>query len=340
MAAVARAAGRALNASSVGADVRGPMDRPSTKPWPIGGVRHRVVLFAPQGRGRAAAGWVPARAPEVRVVRRAPAWIFQRGAASGIRRLEFAAPFRPSRRRPRWIPIVPATRGCAFQAGPCRRCRRRLPTRRRLPVGTPAVPSNRRRAGPPPRRGRSAASWTRVPSPSRPGRCRPARQRRSDSAPLVDATGLGGHGPCRPARWTAHGRGSARGWQPQRDAGAALLELSTGPGRQPLPTPTLQPGGDGRLRARESLPASAPADQAATSSAVASAGARADPAVRRRPWTRGGLDPRRASLGPWPRRAGQRLPGHRRSAAAHRRPRARDGVRRPGGERHAAGLVA
>jgi hypothetical protein len=46
------------------------------------------------------------------------------------------------------------------------------------------------------------------------------------------------------------------GWKPQRDAGAALLELLEGISSSArLPTPTLQPGGDGRLRAREFLTA-------------------------------------------------------------------------------------
>jgi UDP-glucose 4-epimerase len=44
------------------------------------------------------------------------------------------------------------------------------------------------------------------------------------------------------------------GWQPTRDAGSVLLELldgiRTGAGS---PTPTLEPGGFGRLRSREIL---------------------------------------------------------------------------------------
>ena len=52
---------------------------------------------------------------------------------------------------------------------------------------------------------------------------------------------------------TARAR-EALGWEPTRDAGDVLLELldgiRTGAGS---PTPTLQPGGDGRLRAREFL---------------------------------------------------------------------------------------
>jgi UDP-glucose 4-epimerase len=44
------------------------------------------------------------------------------------------------------------------------------------------------------------------------------------------------------------------GWQPTRDAGDALLELLDGIRTQAgSPTPTLKPGGDGRLRSREIL---------------------------------------------------------------------------------------
>jgi UDP-glucose 4-epimerase len=44
------------------------------------------------------------------------------------------------------------------------------------------------------------------------------------------------------------------GWQPRRDAGSALLELLEGIRTSAgAPTPTLEAGGDGRLRAREFL---------------------------------------------------------------------------------------
>jgi hypothetical protein len=44
------------------------------------------------------------------------------------------------------------------------------------------------------------------------------------------------------------------GWQPTRDAGDTLLELLDGMRTESgAPTPTLAPGGDGRLRAREIL---------------------------------------------------------------------------------------
>ena len=44
------------------------------------------------------------------------------------------------------------------------------------------------------------------------------------------------------------------GWQPRQTAGAALLELLDGiRSSAGSPTPTLKPGGDGRLRAREFL---------------------------------------------------------------------------------------
>jgi hypothetical protein len=44
------------------------------------------------------------------------------------------------------------------------------------------------------------------------------------------------------------------GWQPRHEAGSALLELLEGIRTSAgSPTPTLKPGGDGRLRAREFL---------------------------------------------------------------------------------------
>ena len=46
----------------------------------------------------------------------------------------------------------------------------------------------------------------------------------------------------------------ALGWQPTRDAGDTLLELLDGMRTEAgAPTPTLAPGGDGRLRSREIL---------------------------------------------------------------------------------------
>ena len=72
-----------------------------------------LVLLAPQGRGRARARRFEAAHPEMRVVRLRPGLIFQRAAATGIRRL-FAGPFLPSPLvRRGLVPSSRATRGCA-----------------------------------------------------------------------------------------------------------------------------------------------------------------------------------------------------------------------------------
>src|ERR671935_2275915 len=83
--------------------------------WPTGGVpssfysRHKVAVERMLDR-------FEAEQPGVRVVRLRPALIFQRGAASEIRRL-FAGPFLPSRLvAPKRIPVVPRHPRLRFQA--------------------------------------------------------------------------------------------------------------------------------------------------------------------------------------------------------------------------------
>ena len=178
-----------------------------------------------------------------------PGLIFQRGAASEIRRL-FAGPFLPSRLvGPRWIPIVPRHPRLRFQAvhaddvadayrraivGDARgafnvaadpildgEALGRLLDARPVPVPAQVL------------RGAAAAAFHLRLTPTPPGWVDMAL-----AVPLMDTTR---------AR-------ELLGWQPTREAGDVLLELldgiRTGAGS---PTPTLQPGGDGRLRSGEVL---------------------------------------------------------------------------------------
>ena len=178
-----------------------------------------------------------------------PGLIFQRGAASEIRRL-FAGPFLPSPLvAPRWIPIVPAQRTAALSGGPRRRRRRCLPPRHRR--RRPRRVQRRRRAGPRRRGARPAPGRA-----SRPGAGRGAARRRGGGVPPAahaDAAGLGGHGPRRPADGQltrARGARMAAAARCRRRAARAAGGIRSSAGS---PTPTLKPGGDGRLRAREFL---------------------------------------------------------------------------------------
>lgn len=102
-------------ASSVGAYSRGPKDRAVDESWPTGGIstsfysRHKAevegILDAFSREN-----------PGVRVVRLRPGLIFQRAAASGIRRL-FLGPLLPRPlMRPALIPLVPDVARLRFQA--------------------------------------------------------------------------------------------------------------------------------------------------------------------------------------------------------------------------------
>jgi UDP-glucose 4-epimerase len=249
MAAVAEAGVPALvYASSVGAYSRSPKDRPVDESWPTGGVptsfysRHKVEVE------RLLDGFEIER-PDVRVVRLRPGLIFQRGAASEIRRL-FAGPFLPSPLvAPRWIPIVPRHPQLRFQAvhadDVADAYRRAIvgdargafniaaepildgqALGRLLDAHPVRVPAAALRAG-------AAAAFHLRLTPTPPGWVDMAL-----AIPLMDSSR---------AR-------EVLGWQPRRDAGSALLELLEGiRSSAGAPTPTLEPGGDGRLRAREIL---------------------------------------------------------------------------------------
>jgi UDP-glucose 4-epimerase len=249
MAAVAAAGVPALvYASSIGAYSPGPKERRVQETWPTGGVRSSFY-----SRDKAEVERLldvfEREQPDVRVVRLRPGLIFQRGAASEIRRL-FAGPFLPSRLvDPKWIPVVPRHPRLRFQAvhaddvadayrraivGDARgafnvaaepvldgEALGRLLNARPIPVPAPVL------------RGAAAAAFQLRLTPTPSGWVDMAL-----AVPLMDTTR---------AR-------EVLGWQPTRDAGDALLELLDGIRTEAgSPTPTLEPGGDGRLRSREIL---------------------------------------------------------------------------------------
>jgi nucleoside-diphosphate-sugar epimerase len=102
-------------ASSVGAYSAGPKDRPVGEDWPTEGIGSSFYARHKAAAERALDA-VERAHPRLRAVRLRPALIFQRDAASEIRRL-FAGPFLPSPlARPDLVPLVPATPRLAFQA--------------------------------------------------------------------------------------------------------------------------------------------------------------------------------------------------------------------------------
>lgn len=104
-----------IYASSVGAYSPGPKDRLVDESWPTEGIarsfysRHKSIVERDLDR-------LEAENPELRVVRLRPGLVFQRAAATEIRRL-FAGPFLPSPLlRAGLVPISPDVRGLRFQA--------------------------------------------------------------------------------------------------------------------------------------------------------------------------------------------------------------------------------
>jgi UDP-glucose 4-epimerase len=249
MDAVARANVPALvYASSVGAYSRGPKDRLVGESWPTGGVPSSFYSRDKAEVERLLDAFEREH-PEVRVVRLRPGLIFQRGAASEIRRL-FAGPFLPSRLvTPKWIPVVPRHPRLRFQAvhadDVADAYRRAIVGDARGAFNVAAEPvldgealgrllDARPVAVPAPvLHGGAAAAFHLRLTPTPPGWVDMAL-----AVPLMDA---------------ARAR-EVLGWAPRRDAGDALLELLEGIRTEAgAPTPTLHPGGEGRLRSREIL---------------------------------------------------------------------------------------
>ena len=174
--------------------------------------------------------------PSVRVVRLRPGLVFQRGAASEIRRL-FAGPFLPNAGSwPRkLIPIVPRHPAPALPGRPRRRRRRRLSPRRGR--RRPRRVQRRRRSDPRRRGARPPAG--RASGPRAGARAARRRRRRLPPAAPADTAGLGGHGACRPAHGHHAGARAPRVAAAAR-AGETLLELLDGIRTSAgSPTPTL-----------------------------------------------------------------------------------------------------
>jgi UDP-glucose 4-epimerase len=247
-AAAASGAQTLVYASSVGAYAPGPKDRRVDENWPTTGIsssfysRHKAEVERLLDR-------FETDHESVRVVRLRPGLIFKLEAASGIRRL-FAGPLLPgSLLRPALLPAVPDVERLVFQAvhshdvGEAYRLA--LVSDAPGPFNIAAEPVldpaelarilNARRVRVPPGllRGAAAASFKLRLQPSEPGWVDMGL-----SVPLLD---------CTRAR-------EELGWEPQRSASDALLDLLAGMREGAgIDTPPLEPGGAGPLRAREFL---------------------------------------------------------------------------------------
>jgi nucleoside-diphosphate-sugar epimerase len=104
-----------VHASSVGAYSPHPGDAPVDESFPTGGIRSSFYSADKADAERVLSSW-EAFHPQVRTVRLRPGLIFQRSAASEIRRL-FLGPFFPGALvRPGLIPVLPSVPGVRFQA--------------------------------------------------------------------------------------------------------------------------------------------------------------------------------------------------------------------------------
>lgn len=105
---------RVVAASSIGAYAPGPKDRAVDETWPIGGIPSSYYARHKAEMERRLDAFAQAH-PDRRVVRLRPGLIFQRSAASEIRRF-FAGPLLPNALlRPGLLPVVPFPRGLAVQ---------------------------------------------------------------------------------------------------------------------------------------------------------------------------------------------------------------------------------
>jgi UDP-glucose 4-epimerase len=246
--AAARAgAGALVYASSIGAYSPGPKDRRVDESWPTGGIESSFY-----SRHKAEVERIlddfEAEHAHMRVVRLRPGLIFQRDAASEIRRL-FAGPFLPNALLHRaLLPVIPSTERLVFQAvhaDDIADAYRRVIAEREVrgayniaaePVLDPDELGRLLGARPvpvPPRVLRAAADLTwRL------------RLQPTPSGWLDLALGV-------PVMDTSRAR-TELGWEPQRSAGEALLELLDGM-RQGAgaPLPPLDPHAGGRFRSRE-----------------------------------------------------------------------------------------
>jgi nucleoside-diphosphate-sugar epimerase len=248
--AAARAGVPALvYASSVGAYAPGPKDRGVDESWPATGIETSFYARHKAAVERSLSSFEAAH-PEIRVVRLRPGLIFQRAAATGIRRL-FAGPFLPSALlRDRLVPVVPRhprLRAQAVHADDVADAYRRaiVTERARGAFNVAADPPldgdvvarllGARAVDVPARalRGPAALAYRLRLQPSEPGWVDMAL-----AVPLLD---------CTRAR-------DELGWAPRRGADDAFIELFDGM-REGAghPTPPLDPATSGPLRVREVL---------------------------------------------------------------------------------------
>lgn len=237
-------------ASSVGAYSAGPKDTQVDESWPTGGVlssqyaRHKVEVERLLDR-------FEATHPEIRCVRLRPGLVFKRDAASEIRRY-FAGPFLPGGLlRRELVPVLPTTRRLVFQAvhshdvGEAFRLAA-LEDRAQGAYNVAAQPVLDRSAlsrvfgdargietSPRVLRAAAALSWRLRLQPTEPGWLDLAL-----GVPLMDSSRIR----------------DELGWEPERRADEALAELMDGiRDGAGYPTPPLDPGAGGPLRAREIL---------------------------------------------------------------------------------------
>jgi UDP-glucose 4-epimerase len=246
-AALRAGAGTLVVASSIGAYSPGPKDRGVDEAWPTGGIATSIYSMH-KVRVERMLDAVEAEHPHLRVVRLRPGLIFQRDAASEIRRY-FLGPLVPNPLLRRGlVPVVPRTDRLAFQAvhaDDVADAYRRVIAERDVrgafnvaaePVldadalarvlGARAVPVPARAL-----RAAAALTWRGHLQPTSPSWIDLAR-----GVPLMDTTR---------AR-------TELGWEPRHSAGDALLELLDGLGRGAGgATPPLKRDAGGRLRGRE-----------------------------------------------------------------------------------------
>ncbi|QEC46432.1 NAD-dependent epimerase/dehydratase family protein [Baekduia soli] len=246
-AAVQAEAGALVVASSVGAYSPGPKDRAVDESWPTDGIA-TSIYSQHKARVERLLDALEAEHPRLRVVRLRPGLIFQRDAASEIRRF-FLGPLVPTPLLRRGlIPVVPRTDRLAFQAvhaddvadayrraimDPGARGAFNVAADPVLDADALAATLGARAVPVPARVLRAAASltWHAHLQPTSPGWIDLAR-----GVPTMDITR---------AR-------TELGWTPRRSAGDALLELLDGLGRGAGgATPPLDRHAGGRFRGRE-----------------------------------------------------------------------------------------
>ncbi len=233
-------------ASSVGAYSAGPKDRRVDEGWPTEGIetsfysRHKSEVERILDRYEHAQ-------PSVRVVRLRPGLIFGRQAATGIRRLFLGPLFPGAILRRGWIPVVPDLERLVFQAVH----RDDVAEAYRLAIHSDASGPFNVAADP-------------VLDPSRLAELFDARKLRLAPSVLraaAKATWLARIQPTPPG-WLDMGLGvpimntgrirAELGWEPRHDAVATLADLVEGLREGAgFPTPPLDPGSSGPLRANE-----------------------------------------------------------------------------------------